>query len=57
MIEQLWIDMYERDYVGLKDVLAIQKWLELLSQIGYQFPKVSQTSENTNDQDDSSNSG
>ena len=41
-IEKLWIDLYERDYIGKKDVEGIQAWLSALEQAGYQFPVVSE---------------
>ena len=41
-IEKLWIDLYERDYIGKKDVQGIQAWLSALEQAGYQFPVVSE---------------
>ena len=37
-IEQLWIDLYERDYIGMEDVEGVQAWLSALEQAGYQFP-------------------
>lgn len=38
MIEELWIYLYERDYFGLDDVILLQKWIEALMIIGYEFP-------------------
>ncbi|CAM5999067.1 unnamed protein product [Sphagnum balticum] len=40
-IEELWIDMYERDYIGINDVHFCQAWLYALIDVGYQFPNIS----------------
>ncbi len=39
MIE-LFIELYERDFIGVKDVTLCQKWINSLKQIGYVFPKL-----------------
>jgi len=39
-MEQLWIDLYERGYVEIEDVKAVQMWLDTLKQIGYMFPPL-----------------
>ena len=39
-MEELWIELYQRGYIELDDVQAIQLWLEALVETGYQFPKV-----------------
>merc|ERR1712223_1729407 len=39
-IEFLWIDFYERGYIELEDVTNIQKWLQVLRDIGYKFPSL-----------------
>ncbi|CAJ1970342.1 unnamed protein product [Cylindrotheca closterium] len=39
-VEQLWIDLYERSYIEVGDVVAMQKWLEALITMGYQFPDL-----------------
>jgi hypothetical protein len=39
-IENLAIALYERDYIGLEDVLAMQEWLLALSDAGYEFPSL-----------------
>ena len=39
-MEQLWIDLYERDYIQLEDVTILQVWLSALAEIGYVFPKL-----------------
>ena len=38
IIQELWIDMYERDYIEIEDVYWVQKWLVSLLEIGYKFP-------------------
>jgi len=38
MIEELWAYLYERDYIGLNDVLLIQGWIDALLKVGYRFP-------------------
>ena len=39
-MEQLWIDLYDRGYVEIEDVKAVQMWLDTLKQIGYTFPPL-----------------
>lgn len=39
-VENLFIQLYERDYIGLEDVLAMQKWLLALQAVGYSFPNL-----------------
>ena len=38
--EELWIALYERQYVELRDVELVQLWLQTLIDIEYQFPDV-----------------
>lgn len=40
--QDLVIDLYERDYVGLLDVQVVQNWLSVLDRIGYSFPQVTE---------------
>ena len=40
-LEKMYVDLYERDYIGLEDVLAMQDWLSALLDVGYEFPKFS----------------
>ena len=40
LIQALWIDMYERDYIEIEDVYLVQKWLKTLLEIGYKFPQL-----------------
>ena len=42
-LENLYIALYERDFIGLKDVHLVQKWIEVLQGIGYEFPKIQMT--------------
>jgi len=39
-IEDLWIQLYERQYIEMDDVQAVQEWLSALQQGGYIFPEV-----------------
>ncbi|KAL3939578.1 MAG: hypothetical protein SGBAC_005725 [Bacillariaceae sp.] len=39
-VEQLWIDLYERSYIEIDDVVAMQKWLEALIAMGYKYPDL-----------------
>ncbi|GFH56576.1 hypothetical protein CTEN210_13052 [Chaetoceros tenuissimus] len=39
-MEALWIDLYERGYIEKEDVIAVQKWLQALDEIGYEFPPL-----------------
>lgn len=38
--EELIIDMYERGYIGSKDVALVQQWLLALQKVGYKFPRI-----------------
>ena len=40
IIEELWIDLYERGYIEIEDVYLVQRWLQALLDIGYNFPKT-----------------
>jgi len=37
-IQDLWIEAFERDFVGLADVQLVQQWLIELITMGYRFP-------------------
>lgn len=39
-IEELWVMLYERDYIQLNDVLIVQTWLRALFDAGYKFPAL-----------------
>ena len=41
--EQLWIALYEREYVEFHDVELVQLWLQTLLEIGYKLPDVVDT--------------
>ncbi|CAJ1934919.1 unnamed protein product [Cylindrotheca closterium] len=38
MILELWIELFERDYIQLHDVKALTAWLSVLDHANYQFP-------------------
>jgi len=40
MMEELWIDLYERDYIQLEDVRSLQLWLSALVEVEYNFPQI-----------------
>eukprot|EP00923_Selenidium_pygospionis_P034037 GHVN01059525.1.p1 GENE.GHVN01059525.1~~GHVN01059525.1.p1 ORF type:complete len:310 (+),score=20.26 GHVN01059525.1:1101-2030(+) len=40
LMEQLWIDLYERNYIQLEDVTILQLWLSALTEVGYEFPRL-----------------
>ena len=40
VLERLWVALYERGYIELADVEALQQWLRTLVRIGYQFPSL-----------------
>ena len=44
ILENLWIDLYEREYIEIEDVKNMQLWIKTLIKIGYQFPKITSTS-------------
>ncbi|CAB9524693.1 unknown protein [Seminavis robusta] len=39
-IEDLWIELYKRQYIEMADVKAVQEWLTALQQGGYKFPAI-----------------
>lgn len=39
-IEELFVQLYERQYLLIDDVYAVQEWLFALVQLGYSFPEV-----------------
>ncbi len=39
-IMDLWVDLYEHDYIDEEDVDAMVDWLNTLSMIGYTFPEI-----------------
>ena len=43
-IFELWVDLYEHDYLGLHDVKAAGEWMKTLIAIGYDFPSVNSRS-------------
>lgn len=38
--EELYVALYERDFIGLTDVLLAQQWLLALERAGYDFPPL-----------------
>ena len=38
--EELWIALYERDYIAEEDVKLVQLWLQFLVDVGYKFPLI-----------------
>ena len=52
-IESQWINFYQRGYIELEDVINVQKWLQVLCDIGYIFPslKGNQSSKNNLEND------
>ena len=44
ILEELWIDLYEREYIEKEDIINMQLWIETLIKIGYQFPQIRSTS-------------
>ena len=36
--EELWIALYEREYIEEADVKLVQQWLQFLIDVGYKFP-------------------
>ena len=37
-IEELWVALYEHDYLKIHDVELVQLWIQSLLDVGYQFP-------------------
>ena len=40
LIEELWIELYERNYIEKEDVELLQSWLDALVHIGYNFSRI-----------------
>ena len=38
--EELWIALYEREYIEEADVKLVQQWLQFLIDVGYKFPLI-----------------
>ena len=51
-IEDIWVDLYERGYIEIEDVYLAQQWLKTLLQIGYKFPRSSETAVDTSNASD-----
>jgi len=45
-VENLWVALYERTYIELDDVVAVQLWLRALRDSGYIFPLFKNTQSN-----------
>ncbi len=43
MIEEMFIYMYERDYISIDDVYLAQEWIQALLNVNYPFPTVKKT--------------
>jgi len=43
-MEMLWVELYERDYIEIEDVVVLQLWLRALIACGYEFPGVQDNS-------------
>ena len=39
-IEELWVALYEHEYIDILDVEVVQLWLQALIDAGYQFPDL-----------------
>ena len=39
-IEELWVMMYEHDYIQIGDITLMHAWLQSLVFSGYKFPKL-----------------
>ena len=46
LMEQLWIDLYERGYIGKSDIQIVQLWLAALVESGYTFPSLQRRQRN-----------
>ena len=40
--EELWIALYEREYIEEADVKLVQQWLQFLIDVGYKFPQINE---------------
>ena len=38
-VEKVFVDMFERGFIEIDDVINVQLWLEALIEVGYYFPK------------------
>ena len=39
-MEELWVALYEHQYIEINDVLLLQQWLQTLLDSGYSFPEL-----------------
>ena len=39
-IEELWVALYEHQYIEFEDVVLLQRWLQALVDVGYDFPEL-----------------
>lgn len=39
-MEELFIDLYEHEYLGIEDIVSMQNWIKDVLSIGYTFPPV-----------------
>jgi len=58
---ELFVELYERNFIELKDVYLAQKWIRTLQQMRYQFPNIKTTEltivKTTKDKDPNANLG
>lgn len=43
LMEEMAIEVYERGYIELPDVLLLQEWIQALLAHGYEFPDLIET--------------
>ena len=39
-VEELWVTLYEHQYIEVDDVVLLQQWLQSLLDVGYTFPEL-----------------
>jgi len=39
-VQELWVALYEHQYIEIEDITLLQRWLQSLVDVGYKFPKL-----------------
>lgn len=48
-MEELWVELYERQYIEVEDVHMVQLWLSALMENGYNFPAMKEATKKIRD--------
>ena len=39
-IQELWVTLYEHQFIEIEDITLLQRWLQSLADVGYKFPEL-----------------